>query len=62
MTGCTGSLWNINPGSNPNQPNNSDLADFLVDYANTATVVVDPPELPGVYNLDGVVDAADYTR
>ena len=54
MPGSNGSLWNIDPVLPVDQPNNLDLALWLSAF-------VSNPGVPGDFNGDGVVDAADYT-
>lgn len=54
MNGSQGSTWNINPAANANQPDNRPLAQWLSGWITN--------QLPGDFNDDGVVDAADYTR
>jgi hypothetical protein len=58
MAGSGDSLWNINPEVSPDQPHNDRIADWLVNFVATATVV---PETAGDYNEDGAVNGADYT-
>jgi ABC-type cobalt transport system substrate-binding protein len=52
MTGSQGSTWNINPSAGANQPDNRPLAQWLSGWVSNL--------LPGDFNRDGSVDAADY--
>jgi hypothetical protein len=52
MTGSQGSTWNINPSASANQPDNRPLAQWLSGWVRN--------QLPGDFNRDGNVDAADY--
>jgi hypothetical protein len=52
MTGSQGSTWNINPSASANQPDNRPLAQWLSGFVRNL--------LPGDFNKDGVVNAADY--
>ena len=52
MTGSQGSTWNINPSASANQPDNRPLAQWLSGFVSNL--------LPGDYNDDAIVDAADY--
>jgi hypothetical protein len=52
MAGSQGSTWNINPSASANQPDNRPLAWWLSGWVRNL--------LPGDYNDDGQVDAADY--
>jgi type II secretory pathway pseudopilin PulG len=52
MTGSQGSTWNINPSAGANQPDNRPLAQWLSGWVRNL--------LPGDFNRDGSVDAADY--
>jgi hypothetical protein len=52
MTGSQGSTWNINPSATANQPDNRPLAQWLSGFVSNL--------VPGDYNDDGIVDAADY--
>lgn len=52
MTGSQGSTWNINPSATANQPDNRPLAQWLSGFVSNL--------LPGDYNDDGLIDAADY--
>jgi hypothetical protein len=52
MTGSQGSTWNINPSAGANQPDNRPLAQWLSGWVRNL--------LPGDFNHDGSVDAADY--
>jgi hypothetical protein len=52
MAGSQGSTWNINPLATANQPDNRPLAQWLSGFVRNL--------LPGDFNRDGVVDAADY--
>jgi hypothetical protein len=52
MAGSQGSTWNINPLASANQPDNRPLAQWLSGFVRNL--------LPGDFNRDGVVDAADY--
>jgi type II secretory pathway pseudopilin PulG len=52
MTGSQGSTWNINPSASANQPDNRPLAQWLSGWVSNL--------LPGDFNRDGGVDAADY--
>lgn len=54
MNGSQGSTWNINPAASANQPDNRPLAQWLSGWIRN--------QLPGDFNDDGLVDAADYTR
>lgn len=54
MNGSQGSTWNINPSASANQPDNRPLAQWLSGWVQN--------QLPGDFNDDGLVDAADYTR
>jgi hypothetical protein len=54
MSGSQGSTWNINPAANANQLDNRPLAQWLSGWVRN--------QLPGDFNDDGAVDAADYTR
>ena len=53
MNGSQGSTWNINPAAVANQPDNRPLAQWLSGWIRNL--------LPGDFNDDGTVDAADYT-
>jgi hypothetical protein len=52
MAGSQGSTWNINPASTANQPDNQPLAQWLSGWVSNL--------LPGDFNRDRSVDAADY--
>jgi hypothetical protein len=52
MAGSQGSTWNINPLASANQPDNRPLAQWLSGFVRNL--------LPGDFNRDGAVDAADY--
>ncbi|MGD9632892.1 MAG: hypothetical protein AB7G28_10230 [Pirellulales bacterium] len=54
MNGSQGSTWNVNPSATANQPDNRPLAQWLSGWITN--------QLPGDFNDDGLVDAADYTR
>lgn len=52
MAGSQGSTWNINPSATANQPDNRPLAQWLSGFVGNL--------LPGDYNDDNLIDAADY--
>jgi hypothetical protein len=54
MNGSQGSTWNINPSATANQLDNRPLAQWLSGWVSN--------QVPGDFNDDGLVDAADYTR
>ena len=54
MSGSQGSTWNINPSATANQPDNRPLAQWLSGWVRNL--------LPGDFNDNGTIDAADYTR
>jgi len=54
MNGSQGSTWNINPAATANQPDNRPLAQWLSGWITN--------QMPGDFNDDSRVDAADYTR